>query len=199
MLSGLYSRENEIDKDSNYSFGILYIMLVHEDYDLVKRIIEALNEPQHVFIIHVDNKVQCQKLYDSLIDYKQQGNISNIYILPREYRVSLNWGGFSIVNATLLGMQYAWNNGLQFDYCINLSGSTYPLKSNEEIIQQLKSSNAVYIQAQPLPLKPHPELWNHYVECDNRLHRVTRMSLPRGLNLYMGIHIYTSITIMTLR
>ena len=34
--------------------------------------------------------------------------------------------------------------------------------------------------------RPHPEMWNHLVECDEWLHRVGRLAPARGLNMYQG-------------
>ena len=33
---------------------------------------------------------------------------------------------------------------------------------------------------------PDPVTWFHYVECDDALHRIARLSVPRGMHMYIG-------------
>ena len=41
------------------SLSILYVLLVHNEPGLLRRILAALDERQHLFVIHVDLKVRC--------------------------------------------------------------------------------------------------------------------------------------------
>ena len=50
-----------------------------------------------------------------------------------------------------------------------------------------KKRNAIYVTIHPHPHRPTvPEAWNCYVECDEAIHRVGRMPLPRGIDLHQG-------------
>ena len=130
-------------------------MLVHGAYELVTRIIEALQEPQHQFILHVD--IKSPILQQQLVDYS--GQFDNIHVLTDEHRQNISWGGFSIVNATIEAMKYAWSLDKPFDYLIDVSGSTYPIKSNRYIRQRLSEhSNRIYIDMQPEATLPLPEV-----------------------------------------
>lgn len=173
---------------SSMDMKILYIVLVHEYGSFVGRLIDSLNNQQHsqTFIVHVDKKNSSDSVYQYLINRYQYAD--NVYILSDNYRQSLVWGGFSIVNATLSALKYAIDElQISFDYAINLSGTTYPLKSNSQIRNVLAEiPGRVLMQVDDQPLRPHPELWGHYEECDARLHRISRLTLPRGLNLYLG-------------
>lgn len=157
------------------------MLLVHDHPDFAKRIINALDEPMHSFVIHVDKK--SDPTFESLVKFAV--NRKNVYVL--ETRVSGVWGGFSLVNATLLGLQYAWDNKIPFDFAIDLSGQSYPIKSNEVIRETLAvDSNRIYMDIRPDPNVPAPELWHHFVECDDTGHRITRLAAPRGIHLFMG-------------
>lgn len=84
-------------------------------------------------------------------------------------------------------MRYLFDNNISFTYLINLSGAHYPIKSTLLIKQALISSKgSLFIDAQPAPFRPAPEFWNQYVECDDILHRVTRLAPPRGFDMFYG-------------
>jgi hypothetical protein len=81
------------------SLSLLYIILVHSDLGVAKHLIDALDEPQHSFIVHVDGKYD--EVYAGLREFADGRN--NVYLLDETDRMRANWGGFSIVNATLNG------------------------------------------------------------------------------------------------
>jgi hypothetical protein len=74
------------------------------------------------------------KSLDTMLKFAE--NRSNIFVMDR-YRQALNWGGFTIVNATLGAMMYGWETGRHFDFLIDLSGTHYPIKSNKAIREAL--------------------------------------------------------------
>ncbi|CAM9930830.1 unnamed protein product, partial [Ectocarpus fasciculatus] len=163
------------------NLSILYVLLVHDHPEFVKRLLNSLDEPMHHFVIHVDKK--SDSTYQSLVEFA--GDRQNVHVLVD--RVNGVWGGFSLVNATLLGLKYAFDHDLSFDFAIDMSGQSYPIKSNEVIRKTLAGdSNKIYMDIRADPNVPAPELWHHYVECDNRGHRITRMATPRGMHLFMG-------------
>lgn len=136
------------------SLSILYILLVHQDQIFIEKLLQRLNESQHTFILHVD--VKYSSLHASLSDYSLTK--SNVHIL-QEGRENISWGGYSIVNATLNCMKYAWISGISFDYLVYLSGSTYPIKSNSFIRKTLsRNVNTIYMDIDPIPNKPSPEV-----------------------------------------
>jgi Core-2/I-Branching enzyme len=139
------------------TLAIMYIVLVHSHADFAIRIIEALNEPQHTFVIHVDLKAA--DVQETLSQYTIGRD--NIYVL-QHYREIVNWGGYSVVNATLNAMHVAWNMGRHFDYLIDISGTSYPIKSNKKIRETFaKQPNAVYMDIVDEPSVPPAD-----VSCD---------------------------------
>jgi hypothetical protein len=108
--------------------AILYIILVHDHSSFVKRIIDSLDEPQHTFVIHVDLKAPDVRA--NLLHITQR---ENIFIVDEKQSQRVNWGGYSVVNATMQSMKYAWQLARPFHYMQLLSGTSYPIKSNAEI------------------------------------------------------------------
>lgn len=167
---------------SEENLAILYVLLVHNHPAFVKRLINALNEPQHTFIVHVDEKYS--EMQEDLLAYAS--TIENVFIME-ENRLRLNWGGYSIVNATLSAMQLALLSERHFDFMVDLSGTHYPLKSNKAIRKQLSEKPyAVYMDVGEEPTRPPAEMWHHYVECDDTIHRITRLPMLRGMNIHIG-------------
>ena len=180
------------------TLSICYVMLVHDFAEFAIRIINAVNEPQHFFVIHIDRKARPETTR-LMREFAGSIESKNVWILEDELRVSINWGGFSMVNATLLAMNWAWDNihhkkvangdaSSSFDYLIDLSGTSYPIKSNEEIRKMLAAGKpgAVYMDVQTEANRPMPEMWQMFIECDDKLHRVARMPILRGMNMHVG-------------
>lgn len=141
------------------------------------RLIDALSESQHTFVVHVDLKFADVRHKLSTFATGRE----NIFILEDENSVSVTWGGFSVVNATIQGMKYAWLLDRPFDYLQLLSGTSYPIKSNHAIRTELSQQpGGIYMDVVEEPSLPHESMWFHYVECDDRLHRIHRMSIIRG-------------------
>ena len=158
--------------------AILYVMLVHEYAEFTERIIDSLNEPQHTFVIHVDLKspeVRVKLLHSAR-------SRPNVFLVEPEQSQRVNWGGYSAVNATLQTMKYAVDLHRPFHYMQLLSGTSYPIKSNSEIRTELAlKPGAIYMDVYDAPSVPHDTMWFHYVECDDRLHRINKLSLLRGI------------------
>ena len=173
--------ENELDPTK---LSICYVLLVHSHPEFAFRLINAIWTPQHSIIVHVDRKAE--PIYHQLRQWTI--NIKNVFFVPIDECAFVNWGGFSVVNATLIGMHYALLYGGDFDYLIDISGTSYPIKSNKVIAETLaKKKNAIYMSVSPFPARPtSPEMWNHYIECDDRVHRIGRLPLPRGIDLFQG-------------
>ena len=85
------------------------------------------SQPSAYVISQISNYTH---LINPLIPKRPGGGIySNIYIMQEE-REACNWGGFTIVNATLNAMRLAiFTLNLEFDYCLDVSGTSYPLKT----------------------------------------------------------------------
>ena len=179
---------------------ICYLLLIHDQPDQAKRLIEALQEPRHSFVVHVDGKAG-PALREDLAQYAGRegfyadgaasGSLSNIHVLGDDLRVNITWGGFNMVRATLNGLEYAYRTpGLRnFDWLINLSGATYPLKPNAMIVEKLASlpTNATtFMEVNPTPTEPAPNTWHYFVECDNRLRRIWQLARPNGISMYTG-------------
>mmetsp|Transcript_75543 Transcript_75543/g.147952 ORF Transcript_75543/g.147952 Transcript_75543/m.147952 type:complete len:811 (-) Transcript_75543:130-2562(-) len=166
---------------------IAYLLLVHDRPEQTMRLIRALTEKEHHFVIHLDTKAprEVRRRLEAFAE-----TAASVHLVPQAQSVSVAWGGFNVVEATLRGISLALGPlGLDFDYLVNLSGYHYPLVSNTAISERLEglpSREVNLMQVDPTPSTPAEGTWHYYVECDDRLRRIWRLALPRGIHLFTG-------------
>lgn len=182
---------------------LLYGILMHGDVGGTLRLIEALDDgdvydSKNIFVVHVDGKEENDKSYIQLMEYAK--NRTNVHIVSNENRVSVNWGGYSMVNATIQILRYSFgihdhersHSALFFHKFILLSATHYPIKSNSEIREKLSQYpiDANFMQIVMKPTNPTPSSWHYFVECDDAIHRIYRLPplnyKNHGVELYTG-------------
>jgi len=130
-----------VDDPSELQF--CYGILTHDDAPATIRLVEALHEPGHSFVVHVDGKSESDGVYRRLVEYA--ADKPHVHVLDSTRRVPVNWGGFSMVNATMQLLRYAFAVGddgeedgcrrrpIEFHKFFHVAASCYPLASNREI------------------------------------------------------------------
>uniref|UniRef100_A0A7S2AW29 protein xylosyltransferase n=1 Tax=Octactis speculum TaxID=3111310 RepID=A0A7S2AW29_9STRA len=165
---------------------LTYLLLMHEEAYQAIRLIEALQEPQHNFVIHVDGKAASNETYYQMMDYA--ASYSNVHMITGAQRVNVSWGGFNVVQGTLNGIMYAVQKGIPFHWLVTLSGYTYPLVSNQKIRETLAKYpvDTNFLEMSPRPNRPAPRTWHNFVECDNQMRRIARLATPVDFSLHVG-------------
>jgi hypothetical protein len=97
---------------------LAHLLLVHKSPQQVKRLITRLCHKDSDIYIHIDLKCDIAE-YENLI-------AENIYFIKN--RISVNWGGYSILQATLNGFEEILSNGVSYSHINLLSGQDYLLK-----------------------------------------------------------------------
>lgn len=106
---------------------IAYLILVHRYPNQFKRLFKAIYHPANHYVIHVDKRsgIELQnEIQDFLVNYP------NASMLKSEKAI---WGGYSLVDAELRGIQELLKMGLKWEFFINLSAQDFPLKSQTYI------------------------------------------------------------------
>lgn len=138
---------------------IAYLILAHTHPLHLTRLIAALQtEHTHIFL-HIDKKSH------DMICPPLANNITSI-----KNTVKVNWGGFSVVQATLNLLQEAIVSG-EYDYFILLSGADYPIRSNAAILQflqQHKGEEFISLWKMPELDKPFSRVEYFYIEEINK-------------------------------
>jgi hypothetical protein len=101
---------------------IAYLVLAHNNYHHLQKLVNALSGPHSRIYIHIDRKSSMPLIErDGVVFIKE--------------RLRVYWGCYSEIAATLKLLKRALKDGN--DYYLLLSGVDYPIKPNEDIIQKM--------------------------------------------------------------
>lgn len=99
-----------------------FLILLHNNYDQVRKLIILLDNKDSYIFLHIDKK---SNLSDN--DVAQFVNVAHLAHIFFVDRVSVQWGGYSLVQATLNLLKKA--DEYDLDYYHLISGADLPLKS----------------------------------------------------------------------
>ncbi|WP_051102315.1 beta-1,6-N-acetylglucosaminyltransferase [Methylovulum miyakonense] len=103
---------------------LAFVILAHDDADNLFRLIKRLLADDNLVVVHWDknNPLDIQSAAQDRVDASA---------LPRlrfARRVAVEWGRWSMVQATLAALEELEQSGAVVDYVVLLSGADYPLK-----------------------------------------------------------------------
>ncbi|XP_019365750.1 PREDICTED: beta-1,3-galactosyl-O-glycosyl-glycoprotein beta-1,6-N-acetylglucosaminyltransferase 7 [Gavialis gangeticus] len=116
------------------NFSLAYIITIHKELEMFVKLLRAIYVPQNVYCIHIDEKTP--KDYKAAVQ-TIVNCFENIFISSK--RESVVYAGFSRLQADINCMKDLIKFNSQWNYVINLCGQDYPIKTNKEIIQYIKS------------------------------------------------------------
>jgi hypothetical protein len=125
-------------------------------------------------------------LKSNLDDFQCKINSPQAFFIKN--RVDINWGGFSMVQATLNGFKEILGSGKEYDFVHLLSGQDYPIKKIESIHQFLsKNLGKAFLTTMSIENEwheaiPRLELY-HFTDYRfkgaSRLERIVNILLPK--------------------
>jgi len=108
---------------------IAYLITAHNDPEHLERLVNALDDTAD-FFIHIDKKYPLEPFTERI-------DKPNVFFLTDTDRVKVHWGGFSQVQATLNLLRRCLEtndrNPSAYKKVVFMSGSDYPIKSNDHI------------------------------------------------------------------
>ncbi|XP_075037989.1 beta-1,3-galactosyl-O-glycosyl-glycoprotein beta-1,6-N-acetylglucosaminyltransferase 4 [Mixophyes fleayi] len=141
-------------------FPVAYSLVVHKDAINVERLLHTIYNPVNVYCIHYDQK--------SSADFKNaMTNLANcfpnVFIASKLEKVI--YAHFSRLQADLNCLVDLLASPVQWNYVINLCGQDMPLKSNFELISELKKLNGSNMLESSLPtdIKKQRYTYNHKI------------------------------------
>lgn len=106
-----------------------YMIIAHNQFELLERLIKALDDERNDIYIHIDAKVK-----DFDFDrFKSLAACSKVYFTDR---IKITWGDFSQVKCEMLLLKAAAENenpDKPYSYYHLISGVDLPIKTNDEI------------------------------------------------------------------
>ncbi|XP_070374030.1 beta-1,3-galactosyl-O-glycosyl-glycoprotein beta-1,6-N-acetylglucosaminyltransferase 4 isoform X3 [Equus asinus] len=172
------------------SFPIAYSLVVHKDAIMVERLIQAIYNRHNIYCIHYDRK--------SPEAFKVAMNnlakcFSNIFIASKLETVQ--YAHISRLQADLNCLSDLLRSSVQWKYVINLCGQDFPLKSNFELVSELKKLNGANMLETVKP--PHSKIerftYRHelrqlpyeYVKLPVRTN-VSKDAPPHDIEIFVG-------------
>ncbi|XP_051810682.1 beta-1,3-galactosyl-O-glycosyl-glycoprotein beta-1,6-N-acetylglucosaminyltransferase-like [Acanthochromis polyacanthus] len=115
-------------------FPLAYSMVVHHKVQNFERLLRAIYAPQNIYCVHVDKKSE-SSVFAAIMAITSC--FPNVFMVRRP--VSVVYAAWSRVQADLNCMADLYNASTEWKYLINVCGQDFPLKTNLEIIQMLRS------------------------------------------------------------
>ncbi|XP_077088906.1 beta-1,3-galactosyl-O-glycosyl-glycoprotein beta-1,6-N-acetylglucosaminyltransferase 4-like [Siphateles boraxobius] len=114
-------------------FPIAYSLVVHQDAALVERMLRAIYMPHNIYCIHYDLKSSA----DFISAMKGLARcIPKVFIASKLERVQ--YAGISRLKADLNCLSDLLDSEVKWKYVINLCGQDFPLRTNAELVSDLK-------------------------------------------------------------
>ncbi|WP_192813089.1 beta-1,6-N-acetylglucosaminyltransferase [Arthrobacter sp. TB 23] len=158
---------------------IRYLVLAHYNPAQFAELLTALEHQGSTVIVHIDQKV------DDAPFRAAAGTSGNVRFIPDRFRVRVNWGGWSQVEASLSLLRFAVN-GPDFaaeDRLVLLSGDSYPVQEQSVIHDYFAAlDDQQFINCLPMDpaTKPSSRFTRFHLEYDP--HRKFMSVLPRLVN-----------------
>lgn len=103
-----------------------YLILAHNEFDLLKKLIRALDDERNDIFIHIDTK-QGGYSADELVACACKSGVKVIS------QVSVKWGDLSMVKAEYALLHTALDNGKRYEYVHLVSGVDIPLLNQQDM------------------------------------------------------------------
>jgi hypothetical protein len=171
---------------------IAFLILMHRRPEQAVRLIQRLDSPTSIFVVHVDLRAE-PATYNYIEGWA--ATQSRVHFAKRH---SCRWGGFGIVVATLECVRAALQCAETFDYAILLSGQDYPIKPLRHIREFVGARRQQFAEAFRLDQNNRWSTQGGFYQAMNRiswyslpirsrwLHIPARRRLPLGLQPYGG-------------
>ncbi|KAK2150091.1 hypothetical protein LSH36_424g02095 [Paralvinella palmiformis] len=150
---------SEAEADFPLAFGIR----LHDRAVQAEKLLRTIYRPNNIYCIYVDAKSN-RSTYEAMRSVASC--LPNVFIASKLDRYV--YATFSPIKADLQCMRDALARGASWKYFLNLAGSEFPLKTNREIVEILKTLNGSNdIEQYPFPTHYyHRFWWRHLVIGD---------------------------------
>ena len=149
-----------------------YMIIAHHDIPLLKKLVGALDIPEHDIYIHFD-----KAHYTDEVRTVTASN-ANLTIVSE---IAVHWGSYSMIRCELLLLRLATQT--PHSYYHLLSGDDLPLKSAREIYEFFENTDKQYVQFREPELPRRHYDWVYYVHISREKFR-TGKGILKPLNAW---------------
>lgn len=121
-------------------FPLAYSMVVHKSAWMVERLIRASYSPSNIYCIHYDQKSSAQ--FISAMEGLARC-LPNVFIASK--RETVHYASFSRLKADLNCLSDLLSSEVKWKYVINLCGLDFPLRTNIELVAELRNLRGAHM------------------------------------------------------
>ncbi len=171
-------------------FPIAYSLVVHKSAWMVERLIRALYSATNIYCIHYDQKSSAQ--FISAMEGVARC-LPNVFIASK--RESVFYASISRLKADLNCLSDLLKSEVKWKYVINLCGQDFPLRSNMELVSELKRLNGSNMleTSRPSELKKERFSFHHKLKDASFEYQKLPMKTeqkktppPHGIEMFIG-------------
>uniref|UniRef100_A0A3P8S3K2 Glucosaminyl (N-acetyl) transferase 4 n=1 Tax=Amphiprion percula TaxID=161767 RepID=A0A3P8S3K2_AMPPE len=171
-------------------FPLAYSLVVHKSAWMVERLIRVLYSPTNIYCIHYDQKSSAH--FISAMEGLARC-LPNVFIASK--RESVFYASISRLKADLNCLSDLLGSEVKWKYVINLCGQDFPLRSNIELVSELKRLNGANMleTSRPSQSKKQRFTFHHelrdasfeYQKLPVKTHQ-TKSPPPHGMKVFSG-------------
>ena len=156
--------------------SIAYYILAYKEPEQVARLVNRIQTDSDFIYIHFDTMIGKQRFQEWKELIEQECSNKNLQITSK---FRCKYGSFGQVEAALSAMKYY--EDCNYDYFVELSGDSYPLKPLEVIKKELSGKNCAFMEFFELPHNGWHQGCFH--RLNNRYYFIPRRKYPYVWNL----------------
>ncbi|XP_062874098.1 beta-1,3-galactosyl-O-glycosyl-glycoprotein beta-1,6-N-acetylglucosaminyltransferase 4 [Trichomycterus rosablanca] len=176
--------------DEERNFPLAYSLVVHKNMPMVERIIRAIYAPQNIYCIHYDQK--SPKPFIEAVKNLAKC-LPNIFIVSK--LESVEYAHITRLRADLNCLSDLTRSEVKWKYAINLCGQDFPLKSNYELVMELKKLNGTNMLESSRPSELKKQRFNFEHELKEVPYEYKKLPVktthakrppPHGIEMFTG-------------
>ncbi|XP_026108283.1 beta-1,3-galactosyl-O-glycosyl-glycoprotein beta-1,6-N-acetylglucosaminyltransferase 4-like [Carassius auratus] len=176
--------------DEECSFPIAYSLVVHKNSAMVERILRAIYTPNNIYCIHYDQK-SSKDFIAAMMNLEKC--FPNVFVASKIE--SVQYAHITRLNADLNCLSDLLSSEVKWKYVINLCGQDFPLKSNYELVTELKKLNGANMLESSRPSELKKQRFQFQYELKDMSYEYLKMPVktsiakdppPHDIEMFVG-------------
>ena len=164
---------------------LAYVITAHRNPRQLLRLLARIRHAGNTYVLHVD-KAAPADVHAAARQFASHND--NCSVIPSERII---WGSWRLTHAQIRGLAEALRLSHDWQYCINLTGQDYPLKSQSEIAATLAAgpAGANYLEVLDFDkagANPRKRLEFYWVRWRGRMTKLFRRRRMPSFKVYWG-------------
>ncbi|CDQ75814.1 unnamed protein product [Oncorhynchus mykiss] len=184
--------------EEEQAFPLAYSLVVHKSAFMVDKILRAVYTPNNIYCIHYDLK--SSELFKEAMEGLARC-LPNVFIASKLETVM--YASISRLKADLNCLSDLMGSEVKWRYVINLCGQDFPLRSNIELVADLKKLQGGNMMETSRPSKYKKQRFSFHHKLQNAAFEYIQMPVktdkakeppPRGIQMFIGSAYFADVT-----